>query len=449
VNGDGSIELKRDMTMEDGSSVNLKDATSFKVFPHVDQSKMFGAVSEHLKKGGAVGIFPEGGSHDRSDLLDLKVGIAIMALDTIAKHPDCNVKIVPVGLNYFHGHRFRSRVFVEFGDALSISDDLIEQYKKGGEHKRAACGVVLEDILQGLGNVTVLAPTQERKELFKTFQRLYVPKHAHKSAQEKQDLLRAFSEGFEKYESDSRIVKLTEKVQHYNSLLSHYGVTDYQVQGRLSNAEDVMGKPEIVSLLAWRVMLLLIYILCFIPGGLAALPFTIVAKLVADMKRKEALAKSSVKLKALDVLATWKILVGIVFVPTLHFFYTMCMFVFYGSSAAIVYFFFMPFVSAASIMAFENFRRVLLSLKPLWLLLHDGSGTKSLAAMREQCKDEVRQLADLLEWVPEESEVTPRGESLSGIRLLRNSSGLDVPKAKSKSWLSGPSYDWWASTPDY
>lgn len=38
-----------------------------------------------------------------------------MALDTMAKYPTCDVKVVPVGLNYFKGHRFRSRVFVEFG----------------------------------------------------------------------------------------------------------------------------------------------------------------------------------------------------------------------------------------------------------------------------------------------------------------------------------------------
>ncbi len=64
---------------------------------------------EKLRKGGTIGIFPEGGSHDRTQLLPLKAGISIMALGACAKHPGLGVVIVPVGLNYFSGHRFRSR----------------------------------------------------------------------------------------------------------------------------------------------------------------------------------------------------------------------------------------------------------------------------------------------------------------------------------------------------
>jgi glycerol-3-phosphate O-acyltransferase/dihydroxyacetone phosphate acyltransferase len=44
----------------------------FKVAPHVDQTKVYNAVFERLNSGGCVGIFPEGGSHDRPDLLPLK-----------------------------------------------------------------------------------------------------------------------------------------------------------------------------------------------------------------------------------------------------------------------------------------------------------------------------------------------------------------------------------------
>ena len=34
---------------------------------------MFSAVHAALANGGCIGIFPEGGSHDRTDLLPLKV----------------------------------------------------------------------------------------------------------------------------------------------------------------------------------------------------------------------------------------------------------------------------------------------------------------------------------------------------------------------------------------
>ena len=51
------------------------------------------------------GIFPEGGSHDQTKILTLKNGIAKMTLATMSKHPDLDVKIIPVGLNYYRGHR--------------------------------------------------------------------------------------------------------------------------------------------------------------------------------------------------------------------------------------------------------------------------------------------------------------------------------------------------------
>jgi glycerol-3-phosphate O-acyltransferase/dihydroxyacetone phosphate acyltransferase len=39
--------------------------TSYNFTPHVDQSKMFSEVVNRLAKNQAIGIFPEGGSHDR------------------------------------------------------------------------------------------------------------------------------------------------------------------------------------------------------------------------------------------------------------------------------------------------------------------------------------------------------------------------------------------------
>ena len=41
---------------------------------------MYESVFDHLEKDSVVGIFTEGGSHDRHDLLPIKAGITIMAL---------------------------------------------------------------------------------------------------------------------------------------------------------------------------------------------------------------------------------------------------------------------------------------------------------------------------------------------------------------------------------
>ena len=50
----------------------------------------------------------------------LQAGVAAIALGTQEKH-DINVPIVPVGLTYFRGHRFRGRLVVEFGQPIYTS----------------------------------------------------------------------------------------------------------------------------------------------------------------------------------------------------------------------------------------------------------------------------------------------------------------------------------------
>lgn len=55
------------------------NGSNYKIFKRIDQAKVFGNVLDVFTKRGAVGIFPEGGSHDRTDILPLKAGVAIIA----------------------------------------------------------------------------------------------------------------------------------------------------------------------------------------------------------------------------------------------------------------------------------------------------------------------------------------------------------------------------------
>lgn len=71
--------------------------TTFKVAPKVDQTVVYDAVFEKLHEGGCVGIFPEGGSHDRTELLPLK-GIARFKLEFIDK-----LLIVKFSWRGYHG----------------------------------------------------------------------------------------------------------------------------------------------------------------------------------------------------------------------------------------------------------------------------------------------------------------------------------------------------------
>lgn len=84
-----------------------------------------------------------------------------MALGAMAKYPGLDVKIVPVGLNYFHAHRFRSRAVIEFGTPLTISPRDVEKFQNGGPEKRQACGKLLDAIYDSLKSVTLNAESYE------------------------------------------------------------------------------------------------------------------------------------------------------------------------------------------------------------------------------------------------------------------------------------------------
>lgn len=48
------------------------DGSKYKCMPHMDQTNVYKTVFERLNAGHCVGIFPEGGSHDRAEMLPLK-----------------------------------------------------------------------------------------------------------------------------------------------------------------------------------------------------------------------------------------------------------------------------------------------------------------------------------------------------------------------------------------
>merc|ERR1712232_459283 len=98
--GDATIVSKDDMENIFLSS----EPKGYDILKHVDLHLMFEKVLDKLASGGVFGIFPEGGSHDRTDLLPLKVGVALIAYSALERD-GVSVPIVPVGLNYFRTHR--------------------------------------------------------------------------------------------------------------------------------------------------------------------------------------------------------------------------------------------------------------------------------------------------------------------------------------------------------
>jgi glycerol-3-phosphate O-acyltransferase/dihydroxyacetone phosphate acyltransferase len=71
-----AVEANGETNGQNGQSNNVRvgdfQGCKFKVAPKVDQTQVYNEVFKRLDSGGCIGIFPEGGSHDRTELLPLK-----------------------------------------------------------------------------------------------------------------------------------------------------------------------------------------------------------------------------------------------------------------------------------------------------------------------------------------------------------------------------------------
>lgn len=115
VLSDTQLKLKEELSEE--AIFKLIQSGQFKIMPRVDQMVLFEKVNERLKLGECLVIFPEGGSHDRSEMLPLKggtetiknnnqlvfiAGFAMMALGAMAENEDLDLKIIPIGNIYIY-----------------------------------------------------------------------------------------------------------------------------------------------------------------------------------------------------------------------------------------------------------------------------------------------------------------------------------------------------------
>ncbi|KAI1499492.1 hypothetical protein F5X99DRAFT_389633 [Biscogniauxia marginata] len=304
IDAQGNIANKEVRGPKDGYP-----GTKFKLAPHIDQTEVYKAVFNRLRSGGCVGIFPEGGSHDRTELLPLKAGVAIMALGALAEDPDCGLQIVPVGMNYFHAHKFRSRAVIEFGAPFQIPRDVVDKYKNN--QRRDAIGQTLDMVYQALSAVTVSAPDydtlmciQGARRLYNMGKKLPLPTVV--------ELNRRLAIGFSKYKEDPRIINLMDNVKDYNKQLHYLNIKDHQVD------YAKMTLPSVIFTLLYRVAKLLVLSIGVVPGLVLFAPVFAATKYISHKKAKEALAGSSVKIQGRDVMATWKLLVAMAFTPVLY-----------------------------------------------------------------------------------------------------------------------------------
>ncbi|CAE8742764.1 unnamed protein product [Polarella glacialis] len=363
---------------------------SYKIMPKVDQSEMYSTVYRGLKMGKCLGIFPEGGSHDRTDLLPLKAGVAVIALEAFSKH-HLNVPIVPVGLNYFGGHRFGGRVVVEFGAPIRIPEDMHAQHEVD---RRGATDALLKHVATGMRSVIVPTPNYHTLQQIYMVRRLWTREGMKLSPQQTMDLNRRFAVG------THRILKLVNRQESSAPPVTDEPMTPTTRQlidsQPLLNAEELGAFQEMqadleeymhtlkrlgvrdhhVPQIGWwtfgdligRSMYLLVTMaLGAIPHVMFNLPIMIVVSRLAATEQRKSLQSSTVKLAARDVVMSYKVIYALIFVPLLFLFYSLLLWrlTSWSNTSRVLVLLILPFFAFLGMKASEQGVRAYADMVPL------------------------------------------------------------------------------------
>jgi 1-acyl-sn-glycerol-3-phosphate acyltransferase len=260
-----------------------------------DNQGAFDALIEVLGRGRAVGIFPEGLSHDEAQLAPLKTGAARIALAVKQRWPEMPVYLVPTGLSYLTRNRFRSSVLVQFGAAIPIGP---EDAAAEGDAGRAAVHAVTATLDQHLRGLTINADSWETIRALDAVRRLYQPDGL--SIEERVDLARRFNTAYPAVRDVPEVRALLARVQAYEHRMSAIGVDD-----DLLRRDPSPG--EIGARILGHLALLGIWSPLFLIGAPIHAPLGLLFKLVGNhfAPRKDVVATTKFVLGFLGVLAVY------------------------------------------------------------------------------------------------------------------------------------------------
>eukprot|EP00002_Diphylleia_rotans_P017466 TRINITY_DN3394_c0_g1_i9.p1 TRINITY_DN3394_c0_g1~~TRINITY_DN3394_c0_g1_i9.p1 ORF type:complete len:550 (+),score=63.97 TRINITY_DN3394_c0_g1_i9:46-1695(+) len=286
-------------------------STSYKLLKKVFQANLYESVYEGLSRGGCVGIFPEGGSHDRTTMLPLKPGIAVMALGYVDRHQR-EVKIVPCGFTYFSGHRFRSQVVIEYAPPIVIKpgSELLELYRIDRPN---AYRKLLEQLKQNLESVTLTASTYEDISAFHLARQLYQSAtNSHLTASERAFLTRLFLQAYQQDTTHAELQEFKVRLLAFRHRLRSLGLKPHQIKDLKSDSQIAF-----LTFIARFLQTVVLFVLSA-PGFIFNLPVLLVVLYLSWKEMVQSKAASNVKVKGVDVVASRKIIATFVFVPLVY-----------------------------------------------------------------------------------------------------------------------------------
>lgn len=117
-----------------------------------------------LSRNGTVLIFPEGNHNIQRRIRILSKGFTRIVFGSLENHPDNEISVVPVGINYSNAKKYGSSVRIIFGEPISV-----QEHRKGAEMNEASTSLKNEvsEALKKL--VTHIEDHEQHDEITKFF----------------------------------------------------------------------------------------------------------------------------------------------------------------------------------------------------------------------------------------------------------------------------------------
>jgi glycerol-3-phosphate O-acyltransferase/dihydroxyacetone phosphate acyltransferase len=254
-----------------------------------DNSSAFDAMFAILGQGRAMGIFPEGLSHDEAQLAKLKTGAARIALGLAAKRPDLTVRVVPSGLVYVRPKRFRSRVLLQFGPPLTVTPEhLVLQAQDPREASRA----FTQQLDVALRALTVNAEDWDTVRVLDAVRRLYQPKVIR--LEQRAELTRRFNAVYPTIKDEPTVRAIYARMEAWLDRLRNARLSERDL-------DDGVGPWSSLVHVARHLALMFLWIPLAVPGLLVFVPAILSTRFLGPRVSPRR-----------DVIATTKLVLGMV-----------------------------------------------------------------------------------------------------------------------------------------
>ena len=280
--------------------------------------KTFEIARQLLKKNGAIAIFPEGVSHNETQLQPLKTGAARIALGTVSIAEDSeplDLKIVPVGLFYTNKTTFRSEALLYFGQPIEVAPVTLDE---NGQPPPDDVKKLTQKIEKGLREVTLNTESDAELEIARIAEDVYtsVTPHEENLAERLEILQKYLAEP--NGESNG---KLEKKLAAYHQNLGELGI-----ESEFLALADYSKRFILMEALK-RLWILIVFAPLAVFGAVLHFPAYQICKFLAFLQTKKG---------NFDMASTMKILAGIILMPLSWLIFAAILEIYFGWKIAVL-----------------------------------------------------------------------------------------------------------------